>query len=218
MGQRLSYRYTKTVKSKLGYESKIKVYQASRCEGCPLRGSCHKAKTNRIVNRNSNLQKHRKIAKENLWSLRGIRLRKQRNFDVEAVLGHLKSNRGFKRFLLRSLPKVNIEFGLLAIAHNIKKWWAVLQFAKIIHLIPNPQPPNTNPPASALLNPNKTLFKLICYSRTSQTISLGFWYFLILNLKMKKAVSISLPNETASLFTNFIKKSKPCIKNSYSQS
>ena len=174
MGQRLSYRYTKTVKSKLGYESKIKVYQASRCEGCPLRGSCHKAKTNRIVNRNSNLQKHRKIAKENLWSLRGIRLRKQRNFDVEAVFGHLKSNRGFKRFLLRSLPKVTIEFGLLAIAHNIKKWWAVLQFAKIIHLIPNPQPPNTNPPASALLNPNKTLFKLICYSRTSQTISLGF--------------------------------------------
>lgn len=27
----------------------------------------------------------------------------------------------FKRMILRSLPKVNVEFGLVALAHNIKK-------------------------------------------------------------------------------------------------
>jgi len=123
MGQHMTYRYTSKQKSKLGYESQTRVYQAQNCEGCPLRGICHQAKTNRILRANPNLIKHRKIAKENLDSLRGIRLRKKRCCDVEPVFGHIKSNRLFKRFTLRSLEKVNIEFGLLAIAHNIKKWW-----------------------------------------------------------------------------------------------
>ncbi|WP_286410572.1 transposase, partial [Myroides marinus] len=33
----------------------------------------------------------------------------------------LKANNKFNRFTLRSLPKVNIEFGLMAIAHNLRK-------------------------------------------------------------------------------------------------
>lgn len=124
MGQHMTYQYTSKQKSKSGFESEIKTYQAQNCEGCPLRAVCHKAKTNRILKANPNLIKHRKIAKENLDSVRGIRLRKKRCCDVEPVFGHIKSNRLFKRFMLRSLEKVNIEFGLLAIAHNIKKWWA----------------------------------------------------------------------------------------------
>jgi len=123
IGQQMTYRYTFKQKSKLGYESEIRVYKAQNCEGCPLRAVCHRAKTNRVLNANPNLIKHRKIAKENLDSLRGIRLRKKRCCDVEPVFGHIKSNRLFKRFMLRSLEKVNLEFGLLAIAHHIKKWW-----------------------------------------------------------------------------------------------
>ncbi|MDD2200185.1 MAG: transposase, partial [Bacteroidales bacterium] len=33
----------------------------------------------------------------------------------------LKSNNKFNRFTLRGLEKVNIEFGLMAIAHNLRK-------------------------------------------------------------------------------------------------
>ena len=33
----------------------------------------------------------------------------------------IKVNSGFKRFSLRGIDKVNIEFGLAAIAHNLKK-------------------------------------------------------------------------------------------------
>jgi hypothetical protein len=40
---------------------------------------------------------------------------------VEAVFGNLKNNKHFKRFYLRGLKKVEIEFGLLAIAHNLAK-------------------------------------------------------------------------------------------------
>ena len=67
------------------------------------------------------MKRLRQKAKEKLESERGIETRKQRPADVEPVFGHLKYNRGFRRFMLRGLDKVEIETGLLAIAHNLKK-------------------------------------------------------------------------------------------------
>lgn len=52
---------------------------------------------------------------------RGIKLRKQRCHDVETVFAQIKNNKGFRRFNLRGKTKVEIETGLLAIAHNLKK-------------------------------------------------------------------------------------------------
>ena len=37
----------------------------------------------------------------------------------------IKGNRHFKRFLLRGIEKVNIEWGIASIAHNIMKMMAV---------------------------------------------------------------------------------------------
>ena len=51
----------------------------------------------------------------------GLKYRSQRPQDVEAVFGNLKNNKHCKRFHLRGLKKVEIEFGLLAIAHNFVK-------------------------------------------------------------------------------------------------
>ena len=45
----------------------------------------------------------------------------QRKIEVESVFGHIKGNRRFRRFSLRGLIKVHIEFGIVAIAHNIVK-------------------------------------------------------------------------------------------------
>ncbi|MCB9353577.1 MAG: transposase [Lewinellaceae bacterium] len=76
MGQHLTYRHTTKVTSKNGYPSSVRVYHCTtRCEGCPLRGACHKAQTDRIIRINPNLQRHKQIAHQNLWSLQGIRLR-----------------------------------------------------------------------------------------------------------------------------------------------
>lgn len=135
MGQHLTYRFTTRITSKNGYQSTARVYRAQRCEACPLRGACHKAKTDRIIRVNPNLQRHQQIARQNLWSIRGIYLRKKRCIEPEPVFGQIKWNRQFKRFLLRGLPKVNCEFGIVAIAHNIKKMWAKLQQA---HIVPDP--------------------------------------------------------------------------------
>ncbi len=50
------------------------------------------------------------------------RLRKQL---PEPVFGQIKQARGFRQFLLRGLDKVQDEWSLVCIAHNITKLWAV---------------------------------------------------------------------------------------------
>ncbi len=57
-----------------------------------------------------------------LTSERGVQLRKRRCHDTETVFAQIKHNKSFKRFNLRGKDKVEIETGLLAIAHNLKKW------------------------------------------------------------------------------------------------
>lgn len=68
---------------------------------------------------NVELERQKKKAHELLNSPEGIERRKKRCFDVELVFAGIKSNHGFKRFMLRGKEKVTIELGLLAIAQNI---------------------------------------------------------------------------------------------------
>ena len=87
-----------------------------------MRSLCHKSKYNRIIERNYNLIRLKSKAKTLLTSKQGIAKRKQRCWDVEAVFGNIKHNMNFKRFLLRGTSKVNVEMGLIAIAHNLNKY------------------------------------------------------------------------------------------------
>jgi transposase len=121
MGQHINNIGTYTRKNNNGFEQTITRYQAKNCQGCPLRGVCHKAKGNRIIEVNHNLNKHKQKAREKLTSEEGIAHRKQRATDVEAVFGNIKQNKGFRRFMLRGKEKVTTEFGLIAIAHNLMK-------------------------------------------------------------------------------------------------
>lgn len=45
----------------------------------------------------------------------------ENNRRIEAVFGQMKSNNKFTRFTLRGIEKVKLEFGLMAIAHNLRK-------------------------------------------------------------------------------------------------
>ena len=104
-----------------GYEKTVHVYQAQNCTNCPLRPSCHQSADNRIIKVNHRLKYHWQQARQNLKSEAGIRHRKQRCCDVEPVFAQIKHNKNFKRFNLRGKQKVEIETGLLAIAHNLMK-------------------------------------------------------------------------------------------------
>lgn len=122
MGQAMRKTHTYESKTRNGFTQKIHRYQAQNCSGCPLRGSCHKAKGNRIIERNHNLIRLKDKAKNLLLSEHGIAHRKRRCWDVEAVFGNIKQNMGFKRFMLRGMEKVTTEIGLIAMAHNLKKF------------------------------------------------------------------------------------------------
>ncbi|MDF1508999.1 transposase [Robertmurraya sp. DFI.2.37] len=37
------------------------------------------------------------------------------------MFGHIRGNRSFRRFSLRGLDKVHVEFGIVALAHNLLK-------------------------------------------------------------------------------------------------
>ncbi|MDH6311135.1 transposase [Dysgonomonas sp. PFB1-18] len=122
MGQRLINIGQKKSKSDLGYISTVTRYQAQNCNDCPLRGLCHKSKNNRIIEVNYKLGDYRKKARERLISEQGIYHRGKRCIEPEAVFAQIKHNHQFNRFRLRGLQKVNIEFTLIAIAHNLRKW------------------------------------------------------------------------------------------------
>lgn len=87
---------------------------------------CHKAKGNRRIEVNHNLNRLRQIAREKLLSEEGIFHRGKRPIEPEAVFGQIKSNNKFNRFTLRGLDKVEIEFGLMAIGHNLRKITAII--------------------------------------------------------------------------------------------
>jgi hypothetical protein len=74
---------------------------------------------------NHNLNHLKQKADERLLSEVGIRHRKQRPCDVQPVFGNIKSNHHFKRFMLRGIKKVTTETSLLALAHNLRKKYAL---------------------------------------------------------------------------------------------
>jgi len=121
MGQHMENFASYIKKNDNGFEQTISRYQARNCNGCPLRGSCHKSNENRIIEINHNLNRHKQKARELLTSEDGIKHRKQRAKDVEPVFGNIKQNKGFRRFMLRGKHKVTVEFGFIAIAHNLMK-------------------------------------------------------------------------------------------------
>ncbi len=120
-GQQMHLIGSYTKKTATGFPQTLKRYQAKNCENCPMREKCHKSKENRIIEINENLNRLRQQAFKKLNSEEGIKRRKKRCFDVEPVFGNIKQNHGFRRFMLRGKEKVAIEWGLLAIAQNIRK-------------------------------------------------------------------------------------------------
>ena len=127
MGQHMERIGDITVKSDLGYESTVCRYRARNCTGCPFRGMCYKgASDRRVIEVNHRNNAFRRKAKDLLNSERGLHHRRNRPTEPEAVFGNIKYNHGFRRFHLKSNRKVEIEFGLVALAHNIRKYISLL--------------------------------------------------------------------------------------------
>lgn len=121
MGQRMERIGTATAKTESGYTTESVRYKAQRCEGCPLRGSCHKAKGDRIMEVNHRLAEYRRKARERLTSEEGVKHRGRRCIEPEAVFGQMKYNMAYRRFRHFGMDKVKMDFAFFAIAFNLKK-------------------------------------------------------------------------------------------------
>lgn len=104
-----------------GYRQTLQIYQATNCQDCPLKEQCSKKGDNRIFEINHRLNLYKTKVYAMLNSEEGLYHRSKRPVDVEPVFGNIKHNKGFKRFNLRGKGKAEVETGLLAIAHNLKK-------------------------------------------------------------------------------------------------
>ena len=120
-GQQLVHVGKRTYMTEAGYETIRDYYRCEDCSGCPYAAECKNTDKNRTVRVSHRLNELKRKANENLCSEKGLELRSQRVVEVEQVFGRIKGCWSFRRFHLRGTDKVKIEWGLLAIAHNITK-------------------------------------------------------------------------------------------------
>jgi transposase len=123
--QRLLSQSTSRITTDNGYLTNRRIYECKQCSECPLKPECTKAKGNRTIRISFRLREYRNQARANLTTEAGQQLREKRSTEVETVFGIVKHNMGFRRFHLRGQDKVTTEWGLVSIAHNMKKLAAI---------------------------------------------------------------------------------------------
>lgn len=96
------------------------VYQCRQYRGCQYAGVCTTNRDGREIRICDNVGVLYRM-RQKLDTAEGQQIYRRRKTIVEPVLGNIKHNLGFRRFLLRGLKKVRAEFILIAIVHNIRK-------------------------------------------------------------------------------------------------
>jgi transposase len=97
-----------------------RIYRYAQCKQCVHFGQCTKSNRGRSIWRRD-VDDRIKAMRAKLDSEAGKAIYAKRKHIVEPVFGQIKASMGFTGFLLRGLAKVNLEFTLVAIAHNLRK-------------------------------------------------------------------------------------------------
>lgn len=120
--RKLKYIGQKTDKSTTGYKKEWRLYECENCADCVFAAECKKSEEkNRRVQFSPTFETYKTKAKALLQSDKGLEMRSARSIEVESSFGDIKYNMQHRRFILRERKKVYIEFGLLAIGHNLRK-------------------------------------------------------------------------------------------------
>ena len=106
-----------------GFISKVSYYEAKNCKGCPLKCLCYKAKGNRRIEVNHNLNRHKERVRQPLRSDEGLYHRSKRPIEPESVFGQGKSNKQYYRFRHFGKDLIRMDFAIFAIAFNIGKMY-----------------------------------------------------------------------------------------------
>ena len=89
MGQHLSFIREEERKSDAVYSSRVSVYRAVKCAGCPVSGLCNKAMGNRKIEVSHTLNRYKEKVRKLLNSEEGIFHRKKRSNEPEAVFANI---------------------------------------------------------------------------------------------------------------------------------
>jgi transposase len=97
------------------------IYQYCGCGGCAKKRECGvKGKTKRVYVWLADTPVGRVRAR--MKTAEGQAIYAARKQIVEPVFGRLKHNLGFRRLLLRGLSGARIEWSLMCMGHNLRKW------------------------------------------------------------------------------------------------
>jgi transposase len=97
-----------------------RIYRYAHCPQCVHFGQCTKSSRGRSIWRRI-VDDRVKAMRAKLDTDAGKAIYAKRKHIVEPVFGQIKAPMGFTGFLLRGLAKVNLEFTIVAIAHNLRK-------------------------------------------------------------------------------------------------
>lgn len=128
-GKEITPDYLKHSKSKTGFEIETTVYSCKDCTGCPLKEKCIKAggskkplaERNKVLHVSKRFQAQREEMEQKITTEKGALLRVNRSIQAEGVFAMIKEDMNFRRFMLRSSIKVEVEWTLLSLAYNILK-------------------------------------------------------------------------------------------------
>ena len=101
------------------YKQQSRLYQGTQCEGCPVKTLCTKGKA-RQIHAETRMPLRQKI-RQFLDSPSGKKLYKLRQQIIEPIFGNIKHNLQYTMMQLRTLSKVNAEWQLICLTHNIKQ-------------------------------------------------------------------------------------------------
>ena len=100
-------------------KQKSRIYTTNDCFTCPLKQSCTKG-NKRYIHREFREPLREKV-RQQLNTPQGKALYRKRMHSIEPIWGNLKENKKIRKFNLRGKEKVNAEFLLHCISHNITK-------------------------------------------------------------------------------------------------
>ena len=122
-GKELFFSHEDMRKTSTGHQAKSRVYICSDCPYCDKRKLCvQRGGLRRSLYINNERLRHQNKARDLLLSEEGMKLRSQRPTEAESAFGNIKQNMGFRRFSLRGMQKVSLEWGWISLGHNMRKF------------------------------------------------------------------------------------------------
>ena len=125
-GRRMRFSHRKAVKGN-HYGRQEEVFVCEDCSDCPYASQCKKTDQNRTIRLNQELTDIHREVLQNLNSIHGALLRRNRSIQAEGTFGIMKQDRDYRRTRRRSLDFVRTELFLVSIGHNLYKYYNNLQ-------------------------------------------------------------------------------------------